>query len=158
MTVPFMYNFRSVRHKFPTIFWCSIFHIALPRLGVRIKKNLFISMASHLASLWNRGLVQLGNDLFATLRLRNRLGRGGCQSALWDCSGGRIFNVAANSNEDANAEEEMKLQEIDVLGWELLKPTQCCTVSILKRWLACRGAKLFGKRLIACAPTKLNSG
>ena len=60
--------------------------------------------------------MQLGNDLFATLRLRNRLGRGGCQSALWDCSGGRIFNMAANSNEDANAEEEMKSQEIDVLG------------------------------------------
>ena len=60
--------------------------------------------------------MQLGNDLFATLRLRDRSGRDGCQSALWDCFGGHIFNRAANSNEDANAEEEMKLQEIDVLG------------------------------------------
>ena len=41
----------------------------------------------------------------------------------------------------------MKLQEIDVLGWELLKPTQYCTVSILNRWLSCRGAKVSGKRL-----------
>ena len=104
-------------------------------------------MASHVASLWNRGLVQLGNDLLATLRLRDRPGRDGCQSALWDCFGERIFNMAANSNEGAKAEEEMKLQEIDVLGWELLKPTQYCIVSILKRWLASGGAKLSGERL-----------
>ena len=104
-------------------------------------------MASHVASLWNRGLVQLGNDLFATLRMRDRPGRDGCQSALWDCFGGCIFNMAANSNEGANTEEEMKLQEIDVLGSKLLEPTQYCTVSILKRWLASRGSKLSGKRL-----------
>ena len=104
-------------------------------------------MASHVASLWNRGLVQLGNDLFATLRLRDRPGRDGCQSALWDCFEGCIFNMAANSNKGAKAEEEMKSQEIDVLGWKLLEPTQYCTVSILKRWLASRGAKLPGKRL-----------
>ena len=104
-------------------------------------------MASHVASLWNRGLVQLGNDLFATLRLRDRPGRDGCQRALWDCFWGRIFNMAANSNEGANAEEEMKLQEIDVLDWKLLEPTQYCTLSILKRWLASREAKLSGKRL-----------
>ena len=87
-------------------------------------------MASHLASLWNGGLVQLGNDLFATLRLRDRPGRDGCQSALWDCFVRRIFNMAVNSNEDANEEEEMKLQEIDVLGWKPLKSTQYCTVSV----------------------------
>ena len=34
--------------------------------------------------------------LFATLRLRGRPGRDGCQSALWDCLGGRIYNMAAN--------------------------------------------------------------
>ena len=104
-------------------------------------------MASHVASLWNKGLVQLGNYLLATLRLSDKPGRDSYQSALWDCFGGRIFNMAANSNEGANAEEEMKLQEIDVLGWQLLKPRQYCTVSILKRWLSCRGAKLSGKRL-----------
>ena len=36
--------------------------------------------------------------LFANLRLRGRPGRDGCQSALWDCFGGRIFNMAANSS------------------------------------------------------------
>ena len=35
---------------------------------------------------------------FATLRLRGRPGRDGCQSALWDCFSGRIFNMAANSS------------------------------------------------------------
>ena len=34
--------------------------------------------------------------LFATLRLRGRPGRDGCQRALWDCFGGRIYNMAAN--------------------------------------------------------------
>ena len=47
-------------------------------------KIIFISLASHVASLSNRGLVQLGNDLLATLRLRDRRGRNGCLSALWD--------------------------------------------------------------------------
>ena len=37
-------------------------------------------------------------DLFATLRLRGRPGRDSCQSALWDCFGGRIFNMATNSS------------------------------------------------------------
>ena len=45
---------------------------------------------------------------FATLRLSGGPGRDFCQSALWDCFGGRIFNMAANSNE---GEEEMKLHE-----------------------------------------------
>ena len=30
--------------------------------------------------------------------LRGRPGRDGCQGALWDCFGGRIFNMAANSS------------------------------------------------------------
>ena len=29
MTVPFMYNFRNLSHKFHTIFWRLIFHISL---------------------------------------------------------------------------------------------------------------------------------
>ena len=36
--------------------------------------------------------------LFSNLRLRGRPGRDGCQTALWDCFGGRIFNIAANSS------------------------------------------------------------
>ena len=39
-----------------------------------------------------------GKSVFVTLRLRGRPGRDDCQSALWDCFGGRIFNVAANSS------------------------------------------------------------
>ena len=42
--------------------------------------------------------LRLVADLFATLRLRGKPGRDGCQSALWDCFGGRIFNMAANSS------------------------------------------------------------
>ena len=33
MTVPFMYNFRSLSDKFRTIFWSLIFPISLPRLN-----------------------------------------------------------------------------------------------------------------------------
>ena len=33
LTVPFMYNFRSLSNKFTTIFWRLIFQILLPRLG-----------------------------------------------------------------------------------------------------------------------------
>ena len=33
MTVPFMYNFRSLCYKFLTIFWSFILHILLLRLG-----------------------------------------------------------------------------------------------------------------------------
>ena len=38
------------------------------------------------------------DPVFATLRLRGRPGWDGCQTALWDCFGGRIFNMAANSS------------------------------------------------------------
>ena len=41
-------------------------------------------------------LRSLFHSLFATLRLRRRPARDGCESALWDCFGGRIFNMAAN--------------------------------------------------------------
>ena len=33
MTVSLMYNFRELSDKFPTIFWCLIFHILHARLG-----------------------------------------------------------------------------------------------------------------------------
>ena len=36
--------------------------------------------------------------LFATLRLRGRLGRDGCQSALWDCFGGQIWRHNENAS------------------------------------------------------------
>ena len=38
------------------------------------------------------------DPVFATLRLRGRPGRDGCQTALWVCFGGRTFNTAANSS------------------------------------------------------------
>ena len=34
----------------------------------------------------------------AMYSLRGRPARDGCQSALWDCFGGHIFNMAANSS------------------------------------------------------------
>ena len=33
MTVPFMYNFRSLSNQFPTVFWGLNFPISLPRLS-----------------------------------------------------------------------------------------------------------------------------
>ena len=44
------------------------------------------------------------------------------------------------------ADENTKVQlvESDIPGAELPKPTEFCTVAILKRWLSCRGAKLSG--------------
>ena len=46
----------------------------------------------------------------------------------------------------ACADQELKLQESDILGAELPKPPEYCTIAILKRWLACQGAKLSRKR------------
>ena len=37
------------------------------------------------------------NYVFATLRLRTGPGRDGCQSALWDCFGGRICRYVENA-------------------------------------------------------------
>ena len=34
--------------------------------------------------------VNIFSHIFSTLRLRGRLGRDGCQCALWDCFGGKI--------------------------------------------------------------------
>ena len=34
---------------------------------------------------------------FATLRLRERRGRDGCESALWDCFGGQICRHVENA-------------------------------------------------------------
>ena len=39
MTVPSMYNFRSLSNKFPTIFWSLIFRISLSRLSYFSKKK-----------------------------------------------------------------------------------------------------------------------
>ena len=39
LTVPFMYNFRSLSNKFTTIFWRLIFQILLPRLGYFSQKK-----------------------------------------------------------------------------------------------------------------------
>ena len=61
-------------------------------------KIIFISKAEHLTSFWYRGPGELGNGLLATLRLCGRPGRRWMSSALWDCFGGRIFNMVATSS------------------------------------------------------------
>ncbi|KAL9977584.1 hypothetical protein ACROYT_G015004 [Oculina patagonica] len=43
-------------------------------------------------------------------------------------------------------EETIELNENDIPGAKLTKPAEQCTVSVLKRWLSCRGAKVTGKR------------
>ena len=40
----------------------------------------------------------------------------------------------------------IKLNEDDIPGAKLPKPTEQCTVPVLKQWLSCRGAKVTGKR------------
>ena len=52
---------------------------------------LFWTFAKNYARLELRSLF---HSLFATLRLRGRLARDGFSSALWDCFGGLIFNMA----------------------------------------------------------------
>jgi len=42
---------------------------------------------------------------------------------------------------------EIDLEETDVPGASLAKPVEQCTNAVLKRWLACRGAKVTGKRV-----------
>ena len=103
-------------------------------------KIIFISLASHVASLSNRGLVQLGNDLLATLRLRDRRGRNGCLSALWDW---RPIRMKARTRRKKWSYRRLMYWVESFLSQRNI--AQC--PSILKRWLACRGAKLSGKRL-----------
>jgi hypothetical protein len=45
-----------------------------------------------------------------------------------------------------NVNCNFELDENDVPGAALVKPPEHCTVLILKRWLACRGANVSGKR------------
>ena len=40
----------------------------------------------------------------------------------------------------------IELNEDDIPGAKLPKPAEHCTVSVLKRWLSCRGGKVSGKR------------
>lgn len=42
--------------------------------------------------------------------------------------------------------DEIELNEDDIPGAKLPKPADHCPVSVLKRWLSCRGAKVSGKR------------
>ena len=64
-------------------------------------------------------------------------------------SGDVIFNMAS-VDMDSEAKNESKecftLEEQDILGAELPRPAELCSVAILKRWLSCRGAKVSGKR------------
>ena len=53
--------------------------------------------------------------------------------------------MASTQGESIDVQQELKLIEIDIPGAELPKPAENCTVAILKRWLACRGAKVSGK-------------
>ena len=48
---------------------CETFVVKMNVICIRIKKIIFVSIAWHLASIWNRGLRQLKNGLLVTLRL-----------------------------------------------------------------------------------------
>ena len=57
-------------------------------------KNIFMSMASHIASLWNRGLWQLGDGLLAVLSLCGEFGSVLYRNALWDSFEGHFRKMA----------------------------------------------------------------
>ena len=48
---------------------CETFVVKMSVICIRIKKIIFVSIAWHLASIWNRGLRQIKNGLLVTLRL-----------------------------------------------------------------------------------------
>ena len=50
------------------------------------------------------------------------------------------------ASKETEGDTTKMLTEQDILGAELPKPPENCTVAILKRWLSCRGAKVSGKR------------
>ena len=54
--------------------------------------------------------------------------------------------MASGQDENINTLQELKLTESDIPGAELPRLAEHCTVAILKRWLACSGAKVSGKR------------
>ena len=54
---------RSKNSLFPNEAKCKTFFVKLSFIYMKIK-NIFISMASHLVSNWNRGLEQFGNRNF----------------------------------------------------------------------------------------------
>ena len=53
------------------------------------------------------------------------------------------FKMASKEKE---GDTTIMLTEQDIPGAELPKPSEHCTVAILKRWLSCKGAKVLGKR------------
>ena len=63
---------------------------------------------------------------FATLRLRGRPGRDGCQSALWDCFGDRICRHASP------------------------KTVPQCTLTTISTCSPAQGLYLWGKRAVRC--------
>ena len=89
--------------------------------------------------------------LLATSKLRRGLGRVKPRRGFWDCFVGRKhFKMASELSEilsePRSKNDEVQLEEIDIPGAVLLKPPEQCTIVILKRWLACRAAKVSGKR------------
>ena len=68
-------------------------HVAVTNVRGIYLSSIFWTFTKNYARLELRSLF---HSLFALLRLRRRLARDGFSSALWDCFGGRIFNVAAN--------------------------------------------------------------
>ena len=70
-----------------------ISRLLLRMCGIYLSSRLFLTFTQNYARLELRSLF---HSLFATLRLRGRPARDGCESALWDYFGGRIFNMAAN--------------------------------------------------------------
>ena len=72
-----------------------ISRLLLRMCGIYLSSRLFFTFTQNYARLELRSLF---HSLFATLRLRGRPARDGCESALWDYFGGRIFNMVANSS------------------------------------------------------------
>ena len=54
--------------------------------------------------------------------------------------------MAPKSGDSSDNVEKILLEERDIPGAELRRPTEQCTKAMLKRWLSCRGGKVSGKR------------
>ena len=69
----------------------SLMKMSFIRMRIKI---IFMSMASHLALLWNRGLWQLGDGLLAVLSLCGEFGSVLYRNALWDSFEGHFRKMA----------------------------------------------------------------
>ena len=77
--------------------WCCENNKSYQNLHAQKPSLILLTMDYTLQLLvYLKSAVKYMARVFATLRLHGRPGHDSCQSALWDCFGGHIFNMVAN--------------------------------------------------------------